>query len=345
LNTDTSIVVNVPAGVFPGDLMVQVYLKEGGSSDATFKVYPQTTATTVTPAKAYPGDEVTIDGTDLDITTGVKFGAISAAFTATKTRITTKVPDNATGGNQLITISSPGNPVTVNFNVDLGPVISSMSPLSAKAGDVVTVNGIRFTGSSSVMLGTKNAIFTVVSDTKITFTVPAGSASSKVTVTTPRGNFVSNETLVILIDGLKLPIYDEAITSNWNGWVGGGWGGTKDLGNTSPVKNGSKSCAINYIGNWGVPLQLGGANIPLAPYTTLKISIYGGRGSAGKKVDIGFNDVDGKQINIIEGVWTDYTIPLGDISKATILNFLYIKEASGSTNPDYIIYIDDLGLN
>jgi hypothetical protein len=44
----------------------------------------------------------------------------------------------------------------------------------------------------------------------------------------------------------------------------------------------------------------------------------------------------------VEGQWTDFTIPLTQISAATTLTHLYIKKYS--TNGDFAIYVDNLGI-
>jgi hypothetical protein len=111
---------------------------------------------------------------------------------------------------------------------------------------------------------------------------------------------------------IALPIYNDAVTNNWTGtggWVGGGWGGTKDYNNTSPVREGTKSCKIGYTDQWGSPFQLGAGSVNVSAYTTFKISIYGAAGSSGKKVNIGINGSDAYTITIVEGTWTDYVIP------------------------------------
>ena len=74
---------------------------------------------------------------------------------------------------------------------------------------------------------------------------------------------------------IALPFYLDAVTSNWNGWIGGGWGGTANYSNSSPVREGDKSVKIDYVGGYGSPMQLGGANVSTSGYTTFKISIYG----------------------------------------------------------------------
>lgn len=343
-NTDSSVSVQVPAGVFPGDLLLQIYIENGGSTETMFKVYPQPAISLASPATGFPGDNVVITGQNLQIISSVKFGAANAVFTATSTRIETKVPANAAGGAQQISISGPGGTVTAPFTVNLAAQITSLSPGTGAAGTVITVTGVRFTGATAVKIGNTNVpTFNVVSATELKFTIPAGAVTGQVSITTPNGTNASTAALTVLVPGLALPFYNDAITANWNGWIGGGWGGTKDLSNTSPVKSGSFSARIDFVGGYGVPLQLGGATVSLASYTTLKMSVYGGPGSNGKTLNVGFNEADGKSVTIVEGAWTDFVIPLSEISGVSTLTHLYIKNYT----PDggYTVYIDDLGLN
>jgi hypothetical protein len=70
------------------------------------------------------------------------------------------------------------------------PVVTAISPGRgvAAGGDTVTVTGSEFTGATSVQFGTSSASgMTVVSDTQITATSPAGSGTVYVTVVRPDG--------------------------------------------------------------------------------------------------------------------------------------------------------------
>lgn len=58
------------------------------------------------------------------------------------------------------------------------PVLTSVSPTTAAAGASVVLTGTGFTAATGVRFGTANAVFTIDSDTKITATVPAGTAGS-----------------------------------------------------------------------------------------------------------------------------------------------------------------------
>jgi uncharacterized protein (TIGR03437 family) len=51
----------------------------------------------------------------------------------------------------------------------------------------VTITGTSFTGTTKVQFNGVNAVFSVVSDSKITVTVPAGATTGKISVTTPGG--------------------------------------------------------------------------------------------------------------------------------------------------------------
>lgn len=351
-NTDSSVNVKVPDSLPLGETFVQVYMADGkGYSAYKFTVLltpPVPKIASVTPTTALPGDVLTITGINFSLVRNVKFGFVNATFAPTadtNTIIKVTVPWDAVAGDQFIKLTNTNGTDSIAFNVNRRPVITSFTPGSVRAGDVTTVKGLRFNGASSVKLGTTATAFTVLNDSILTLTVPAGALSGNVSITTPFGTGVSSTALTVLVAGIAFPIWDEALSSNWNGWLGGGWGGTFNQANTSPVRTGAKSLKITYSPQWGVPFQLGGATIPLAAYTTFKISIFGGPGTSGKRFNIGFNESDGKTIDIVEGVWTDYTIPLSDISSATTLTHLYLKEYSGVAGPDYIIYVDDMGLN
>ncbi len=351
-NTDSTVSVKVPDSLPLGETFVQVYMVDGkGYSAYKFTVLltpPVPKIASVTPITGLPGDVITITGINFSLVRSVKFAGVNASFAPTadtNTVMKVTVPWDAVAGDQFIKLTNTNGADSISFNVNRKPVITSFTPGSVRAGDVSTVKGFRFNGATSVKLGTTATAFTVLNDSILTLTVPAGALSGNVSITTPNGIGVSSTALTVLVAGIAFPIWDEALSSNWNGWLGGGWGGTFDQTNTTPVRTGAKSLKITYSPQWGVPYQLGGATIPLAAYTTFKISIFGGPGTSGKRVNIGFNESDGKTIDIVEGVWTDYTIPLSDISTATTLTHLYLKEYSGVAGPDYTIYVDDLGLN
>jgi hypothetical protein len=262
------------------------------------------------------------------------------------------VPSETVSGKvTLYPASNVPSVSATNLNITY-PAVADMAPNPVAIGSNVTITGTNLDLVKSVSfqgVATPVTSFVSQSATSLVVVVPVGSINGKITlgIINTSQTVLSSTSLSIIgyvvPGGPAFPIYDDAITANWNGWIGGGWGGTKDLANASPVVRGTASIKISYVGQWGVPLQLGGAAISLAPYTTFKVSIYGGAGSSGKSINIGFNETDGKTVNIVEGAWTNFEIPLSQISSFTTLTHLYLKNYSAAG--DFTIYVDDMGLN
>jgi hypothetical protein len=354
--TQTQLVVKVPDDAETGPLVLHYTGTDSNyvqTADTLKVTLPVTTGLSPNPIKHQTN--LTITGTNLDLAKQVLFTGVTSPVTTfvsqSATQLVVKVPAATTKGKVTLVAASG---VQTVFATDLDvvlPAITNMSPNPVAPGSNLTVTGTNLDVVASIgFVGVPTAVTTFVSQspTQIVVAVPTGALTGKVTfyVLNSTLNVKSSNDLAIV--GSSVPpiiIYDDAITSAWTGpggWIGGGWGGTKDLANTSPVRSGTKSCRISYVGDWGVPLQLGGSNISLAGYTSLKVSIYGGVGSNGKNVNIGFNEADGKTVTLIEGQWIDFTIPLNQISAVTTLTHLYIKKYTAGT--DFTIYIDDLGL-
>jgi hypothetical protein len=351
--TMTQLVVKVPDDAQTGPLIVHY----GGTDSAevqtldTLKVaLPVSTSFSPNPVKH--GTDLTITGTNLDLVKKIIFTSVSTPVTTfvsqTATQVVVKVPASTTKGKVTLEAASGVQTVSTSDLDVVLPAITTMSPNPVDTLANLTITGTNLDlVSSASFVGVSNAVTSFVSQaaTQLVVKVPGGSVTGKLTLGVKNSTLSVKSSNDLAIIGSSVPpiiIYDDAITSAWNGWIGGGWGGTKDLSNTSPVQSGSKSIRISYVGDWGVPLQLGGANIPLGGYTSLKVSIYGGTGSNGQNVNVGFNEADGKTITIVEGQWTDFTIPLSQISSASTLSFLYLKKYS--TNGDFTIYVDNLGI-
>jgi uncharacterized repeat protein (TIGR03803 family) len=78
-----------------------------------------------------------------------------------------------------------------SLDMGLGP-FAAFVRAAAKVGGTSGILGQGFTGTTSVSLNGAPATFTVVSDTFIKATVPAGATTGYVTVTTPTGTLTSN---------------------------------------------------------------------------------------------------------------------------------------------------------
>jgi uncharacterized repeat protein (TIGR03803 family) len=85
-----------------------------------------------------------------------------------------------------------GNGVFYSLDVGLKPFVRFL-PAAGVVGKTVQFLGQGFTGTTGVSFNGTPAAFTVVSDTFLTATVPAGATTGSVTVTTPSGTLTSNK--------------------------------------------------------------------------------------------------------------------------------------------------------
>ena len=161
------------------------------------------------PATGFVNTRVTLIGTGFSSATTVTFNNVPATFTiVSDSQITAKVPTNA--GTGLIRVQnsvgwvSSANSFTVNSGPP-APEIVSFSPTLGIGNSSVTVSGSGFTDALSVSLAGANAPFTVNSDGQITVTVPNGSNSGPISVTTSSGTFVSSGSFTVL-QGTGAPV-------------------------------------------------------------------------------------------------------------------------------------------
>ncbi|MGZ8524832.1 MAG: IPT/TIG domain-containing protein [Chitinophagaceae bacterium] len=351
--TLTQLVVEVPEQAKKGKLTL-----EAASGVQTISIIDLDIVlpaiTTFSPSPINLGANLTITGTDLDLVKKIIFSGVAPVITTFVSQSETEVVVQIPGGTRKgkITLEAASGVQTFSGS-DLDvilPTITGMSPNPVDPGTNLTITGTRLDMIKSVAFENAPAVTSFVSQTptQIVVTVPNGVLRGKITLGILNPSDTVQSAGILDVTGgvppptIALPIYNDAVTANWNGWIGGGWGGTSDRNNTSPVREGTKSVRITYDGGWGSPLQLGGANVDIAPYTTFKISIYAGPGSGGKKINIGINAADKYTITLVEGVWTDYSIPLSTLTSGPI-NEIWVKEYNGTGG--FTIYVDALGLN
>jgi hypothetical protein len=137
------------------------------------------------------GTTVTITGTNLSGTTAVTFGT---RFATSVTNVSpTEVTAVAPSGNGAVdvTVVTPGgasNPLS--FYYVGAPFKQSLNPTtgSTAGGETITITGTGLSTATNVAFGANSATPTVVSDSVITATAPAGTAGSVgVSVTTAGG--------------------------------------------------------------------------------------------------------------------------------------------------------------
>ena len=103
-----------------------------------------------------------------------------------------------TNGDFYGTTAGGGGSGTVfRLSVGLGPFVKTQPP-NGKVGAAVEILGTNLTGATSLSFNGTAAVFTVVSPTLITTTVPAGASSGKVQVVTPSGTLSSNASFLVV---------------------------------------------------------------------------------------------------------------------------------------------------
>jgi hypothetical protein len=138
------------------------------------------------------GDTVVITGTGLIDVTSVKFGEVDATSFAivSDTELTAVVPEGTVGQTVDVVVTNPQGSsevweVTYTY-IHSVPMITSVSPDngSPAGGNTAIITGSSFTDVSAVQFDGVDADgFTVVSDTRITAIVPAGTPGETVYVT------------------------------------------------------------------------------------------------------------------------------------------------------------------
>ncbi len=187
VNSATQITATVPAGASTGSVVVTT--PGGTSNGVAFTVIPPApTLSSLSPTSGPVGTSVVITGTNLAGATAVSFNGTAVTFIVNSaTQITATVPAGATTGN--VTVTTPGGTSNgLPFAVSApAPTLSSLSPTSGPVGASVVITGTNLTGATVVSFNGTAATFTVNSATQITATVPAGSTTGNLTVTTPGG--------------------------------------------------------------------------------------------------------------------------------------------------------------
>lgn len=147
-------------------------------------------------------------GAVISVPAGIDCGATCSHQYADGTMVTlsaTPAPGSAFGGWSGGGCSGPGtcqvtlsgdSTVTAHFTPP-PPTIGSFAPGHGGIHATVTLIGSNFTGATALQLNGIGAAFTVVSATKITFTVPAGATNGTIRVVTPGGSATSSGTFSV----------------------------------------------------------------------------------------------------------------------------------------------------
>ncbi|MDI1314812.1 IPT/TIG domain-containing protein [Prosthecobacter sp.] len=201
---NTTLTCITPAGSV-GTASVVVTTVGGTNADNSLFTYaltpPSIASIFPTLGTAAGGTTVTISGQSLTGTTGVTIGGVAATrvILVNDTTLTCTTPVGSAGTAQYVVVTTPNGPSTdpVPFTYVLAQptVISVSPPLGAAAGGTsLKITGTHFTAATGVTIGGIAATgITVVSDTILTCTTPAGLAgTASVLVTAAAGTSADN---------------------------------------------------------------------------------------------------------------------------------------------------------
>jgi len=205
-----------------------------------------------------------------------------------------------------------------NWSTSTAPDISTFSPSTGTPGTTVIINGVNLTGTTNVTFDGVTASFTVNSSTQITATVPVGTATGPITVTTHQGPATSTANFTPLSN---LIIYDDTLGFE-NGFDGDySWATVNDY-NTSPIFSGSYSISVSAPATYDALSLYNPGGFNTAPYTALNFWINGGAsGASGIQVlgVVGENDTGYTNLPALPAnTWVQFTLPLSSLGVANI---------------------------
>jgi hypothetical protein len=176
---------------------VDVVVTTAGGTASTRLTYVTPPAPTVTALSTHSVS--TRSSTAIAVTGSAFVGTVSATVDGrsvsvsrtSETQLKVTVPAHAAGTVALVVKAAGGSAAAQTLTyVAPPPSVRTLSPSagSATKGAVITVNGTGFTGTTAVTLGGTPVAFTVMSDSSLRVTVPAGAAGTyTLTVETAAG--------------------------------------------------------------------------------------------------------------------------------------------------------------
>ncbi len=348
------IVVTVPADAETGPLI----LSYGGTDSAdvetvdTLKVtLPVTTALSPNPIKHQTN--LTITGTNLDLTKEIKFTGVAAPVTTfesqSATQIVAKVPAGTqTGKVTLVAASGVTSVSSTDLQVVL-PAIDDIAPNPILPLDNLTITGTNLDLVTGVSFtGIVNPVTTFVSQsaTQLVVKVPDGTLKGKITLSVLNSSLtVISSDVLDLIGGLPpladfpYPIYTDALQNGYQNWS---WAGN-NFNSSEIVRQGTTSIKATYGagGYEGITFHAG-APTATAGYTKFEFSVFGEVGSGPRTLNVVVNGNWGAPatVTVLPGEWSTFSLDLSAIGAAATLSEVVLQSAGWSG----VIHIDHVGL-
>ena len=175
------------------------------------------TVTSISPSPAIPGEELVLNGTDLDLVNSLEVPAASDANrwpgfnNDDVVTLDFTVPADALP-KPLVLHMKNGKTVEVEYDLAV-PSVTSLSATTVAAGETITVSGQYLNLVSGVTIGGADVSFEIVDAATITITTSATTLSGQLVLKTANGTEVAYEDEDITIDyGTKVTV--SAITAS-----------------------------------------------------------------------------------------------------------------------------------
>lgn len=351
----TSITVGIPKDALEGKVKFSTKSAKWDSTQSITLVKPTiTTFTASVSTKNAPS--ITIDGTDVDLTSSVIFPADSILFppngTVTQKSITVnssgeivvKVPQGAETGKFTL-VTTNGTKLTSSSNLTIVqdmPAVTSIAPTGFVPGQTITISAPSGLDIPFDVVFPDNVLAPmIVSKTATTLmvVVPAKAQSGRIKLVNYANESyeIPIDTKILGADQLAYYMYDDAIKNGFQQW--GGWGSTTaDYANTSQVKVGAKSIKATYGGDWGGTPQMGGGSSSTAGFTYLVFSVYGETGG-GNVIQVALNGGTTATFSVVQGQWSTVKIALTDLGSPATVSQIWFQD-KGWTGT---VYFDEIG--
>ena len=209
VNSDSQITVTVPLGATTNAITVSTPVGYATTASKFDVIYNGGTGIYASPTVAPPNAMISVGGNiSPNYVSAVSINGQSATFNRLTSTLNVFVPLNATSGYIGVTQFGLAYRSDVPFTVSRPPSISGFSPTNGPAGTLVTIYGSEFTGITNVNFNGSTSVFSVVSSSVITATVPAAAATGKIGVKGPYGGNTNANNFVLTAAVATKPTID-----------------------------------------------------------------------------------------------------------------------------------------
>ncbi len=197
ITSTTELNATVPSGATTGPITVTTaYGSFTTSSNFTTSAGP--VITNFSPTLGDASTAVTIGGFNLAAVTSVAFNGKAGTLTGYSANQIQAYPPSDSGiGPIKVSTATASFTTGNNFTNAAAPIITDFSPVLGPVGSIVTIDGINFTGVTSVKFGNTPASATPVSDTQLSATVPIGASTGPISITGNSTTFTTSSNFTV----------------------------------------------------------------------------------------------------------------------------------------------------